>query len=81
MESTESNFALVIELSVTLPMGTTSRKQKLFVEAGAFIKVVTVLNIEPVKSRWPVLCAEVIKTLTSLLSNNTKNKVNISRLF
>lgn len=85
MDSTENNFKLllrllegirqVIDLSVTLPIGTTSRKQKLFVEAGAFMKVVTVLNIEPVKSRLPTLCAEVIKTLTSLLANNAKNKV------
>jgi hypothetical protein len=62
-----------------------SRKKlvEIFVAILSFVNLISLLsekylisNIEPVKTRWPILCAEVIKTLTSLLSNNAKNKDN-----
>ena len=66
----------VIQLSSNYQIPTiTSKKQKMIVEAGAFIKIVTILNVEPIKQRLPILCIEVLKTLTALMSKNAKNKV------
>jgi hypothetical protein len=62
-------------VSLSSSSGGTNRKQKVFVEAGAFVKIITVLNVGGNKERLMTLCGEVVKTLTTLLSNNSKNKV------
>jgi hypothetical protein len=56
------------------------RQQKTFVEAGAFIKIMSLLvnsksPLEQDKKELTVMCGEVLQTLISLMANNLKNKV------
>ena len=46
------------------------QRKHTFRDAGIFIRIVTLLNHE--HEQLPLMCEEVVKTLTSLLSGNRK---------
>lgn len=83
----DTNFTLLTSLLETLRVvvATSSKHQRAFNDAGAFIKVISLLvnNEDPSQAKEEdksrvdellTLCSEVIQTLTILMMNNTKNK-------